>query len=222
MGEIRARTNAAVVLAMMLPLLAGCLDFMGNKVDSSASAAPPGSNSAPVINGTPGSSVKIGEPYSFNPSASDPDGDTLAFTIQNNPVWAEFNSSTGQLSGIPLPGNEGTYSNILITVNDGQYSVSLASFSVTVNQVSLGSATLSWTPPTQNEDGSPLTDLAGYKIYYGTQQGNYRTSIRIDNPGIATYVVENLTPNTYYFVSTAFKSNGVESAFSNEVVQGVN
>ncbi len=93
--------------------------------------------------------------------------------------------------------------------------------SVTVNQVGFGSATLSWTPPTQNTDGSPLTDLAGYKIYYGTESGNYQTSIQIDNPGIAIYVVENLTPNTYYFVLTAFNSSGVESLFSNEASKQV-
>ena len=89
--------------------------------------------------------------------------------------------------------------------------------SVTVNQVGIGSTTLSWTPPTQNSDGSPLTDLAGYKIYYGNESGNYHTSIHIDNPGIAIYVVENLTPNIYYFVLTAINSSGVESQFSNEV-----
>ena len=93
--------------------------------------------------------------------------------------------------------------------------------SVTVNQVGLGSATLSWTPPTQNSDGSPLTDLAGYKIYYGNESGNYHTSIQIDNPGIAIYVVEYLTPNTYYFVLTAINSSGVESNFSNEASKQV-
>ena len=89
--------------------------------------------------------------------------------------------------------------------------------SVTVNHVGIGSTTLSWTPPTQNSDGSPLTDLSGYKIYYGNESGNYHTSIHIDNPGIAIYVVENLTPNIYYFVLTAINSSGVESQFSNEV-----
>ncbi len=93
--------------------------------------------------------------------------------------------------------------------------------SVTVNQIGLGSATLSWTPPTQNSDGSPLTDLTGYKIYYGNESGNYQRSIQIDNPGIAIYVVENLTPNTYYFVLTAINSSGVESRFSNEVSRQV-
>jgi len=93
--------------------------------------------------------------------------------------------------------------------------------SLTVNQVGLGSATLSWTPPTQNTDGSPLTDLAGYKIYYGNEPGNYQTTIQIDNPGITIYVVEHLTPNTYYFVSTAINSSGVESDFSNEASKQV-
>ena len=86
-----------------------------------------------------------------------------------------------------------------------------------VDQIGFGSATLSWMPPTQNADGTPLSDLAGYKIYYGYESGNYRTSVQIDNPGITIYVVENLTPNTYCFVLTAINSRGVESQFSNEV-----
>ena len=69
----------------------------------------------------------------------------------------------------------------------------------------------------QNTDSSPLTDLAGYKIYYGSESGNYQTSIQIDNPVIAIYVIEHLTPNTYYFVLTTINSSGVESQFSNEV-----
>jgi hypothetical protein len=89
--------------------------------------------------------------------------------------------------------------------------------SLSVNQVGIGSATISWTPPTQYEDGSVLTDLAGYKIYYGNESGDYRTSIQIDNPGIAIYVVEYLSPNTYYFVLTAINGSGVESQYSNEV-----
>ena len=89
--------------------------------------------------------------------------------------------------------------------------------SETANQIGTSSTTLSWTPPMQNSDGSPLTDLAGYKIYYGNESGNYHASIEINNPGIAIYVVEYLTPNTYFFVITAINSSGVESQFSNEV-----
>ncbi len=92
---------------------------------------------------------------------------------------------------------------------------------VTSNQVSFGSAALSWTPPTLNTDGSPLTDLASYKVYYGNESGNYHTSIQISNNGMTVYVVKHLTPNTYYFVMTAINSSGVESNFSNEAINQV-
>ena len=86
-----------------------------------------------------------------------------------------------------------------------------------------GSVILSWQPPTQNADGSPLRDLAGYNIYVGTGTGNYDVQeIRLDNPGLTTYVVENLRPGTYYFAATAVNSSGMESAFSGEVVRTPN
>lgn len=78
-----------------------------------------------------------------------------------------------------------------------------------------GAASLSWLPPTQNTDGSSLTNLAGYKIYYGTSQGVYPNIITLNNVGLAAYVVENLSNgSTYYFVITAFNSDGVESVYS--------
>jgi hypothetical protein len=93
--------------------------------------------------------------------------------------------------------------------------------SVNVNQAGIDSVTLSWTPPTQNEDGSPLTDLAAYRIYYGNEPDNYPTSIYLDNPGLVIYVVENLTPNTYYFVITAINSSGEESRYSGVAIRQV-
>jgi hypothetical protein len=84
-----------------------------------------------------------------------------------------------------------------------------------VGIVANGSATVTWVPPTQNTDGSPLTDLAGYKIYWGTSPGVYSNSLTVDNPGLAAYVVENLVPAKYYFVATAVNAEGVESEPSN-------
>lgn len=83
------------------------------------------------------------------------------------------------------------------------------------NDSSLGSATLSWTAPTRNEDGTPLTDLAGYRFYWGTSSGNYPNSETVNNPGITTYVIEDLAPGDYEFVTTSFNSSGVESRRSN-------
>jgi hypothetical protein len=176
-------------------------------------------NTPPTISGTPATSVTAGNAYSFVPTASDADGDSLTFTVANLPSWAKFNTTNGTISGNPSNTDAGTTSSIKITVSDGIDSVSLPTFSITVNAVvtSFGSATLSWTPPTQNSDGSTLTDLNGYKIYYGTKSGAYTNTITINNPGISSYVVDNLPGgNTYYFVITAMNSNGVESNYSTE------
>ncbi len=75
--------------------------------------------------------------------------------------------------------------------------------------------TLNWTAPTTNTDGTPLTDLSGYKLYYGTSAGNYTNSITLGN--VITYTLNNLANGTYYFVATAYTAAGSESAPSNEV-----
>jgi hypothetical protein len=80
----------------------------------------------------------------------------------------------------------------------------------------VGTATLSWEAPTQYTDGAALTDLAGYIVYWGLSSGIYPNSVTLDNPGLTTYVVDNLSNGTYYFATKAFNSEGVESAFSSE------
>jgi hypothetical protein len=172
-------------------------------------------NRAPTITGTPSTSVSVGMAYSFTPAASDPDGDALTFSVANLPAWASFDTSTGRVAGTPAAQHVGTTTGIVITVNDGrQGTASLAAFNLAVQAVSVGSATLTWNPPTTNTDGSPLTNLAGYKVYWGTSQGNYPNSTTLANPGLATYVVGNLAPATYFFVVTAYNAAGVESTFS--------
>jgi len=98
-------------------------------------------------------------------------------------------------------------------------SASTGNFTVDVTQIATASVTLSWAAPTENSDGSTLTNLAGYKIYYGQAQGDYTNSITINNAGITSYVVENLTPSLYYFVATSVNSQGVESAYSNVTIK---
>jgi hypothetical protein len=77
-----------------------------------------------------------------------------------------------------------------------------------------GSATLAWDAPTTHEDGTPATDLSGFKIYYGTSSGNYTSTIDVGN--INTYVVDNLVSGTYYFAVTAYYTSGNQSGYSNE------
>lgn len=82
-------------------------------------------------------------------------------------------------------------------------------------------APLSWNSPTTNTDGTPLTDLAGYKVYYGTTSSAYTQMVNVEmtsTPTTPTYTVTNLAAgSTYYFAVTAYDSSGNESRFSNEV-----
>lgn len=79
---------------------------------------------------------------------------------------------------------------------------------------SVTTAAITWTPPVTNVDGSPLRDLAGYRIYYGRSQGNLSTLIDIENPGLTTYVVEDLSAGTRYFAVTAYFARNAESSRS--------
>ncbi|MBI5665705.1 MAG: fibronectin type III domain-containing protein [Nitrospirae bacterium] len=76
--------------------------------------------------------------------------------------------------------------------------------------------TLSWTPPSSNADGSALSDMSGYTIYYGTQSGNYTHSIDAGN--VTSYSMDSLVPGfVYYFAVTAYDIYGNESTYSREV-----
>ncbi len=176
------------------------------------SAAP---NTAPTISGTPPGSVMQGTQYAFQPTANDVNGDVLTFSVANKPAWATFTTSTGRLQGTPTAADVGTTSGIVIAVTDGKASTALPAFAVTVQASATGSATLSWQPPTQNTDGSALINLAGFKVYWGTSQGVYPNSVTLNNPGLASYVVGNLVPGTYFFAVTSFNTAGSESSRSN-------
>jgi hypothetical protein len=220
--DVSQSISHTLMLTLMMLVLSGCLSEEESETAFSGSTGSTPVNGVPVISGNPAGAVKIGEAYSFTPNASDTDNDPLTFAIESKPLWASFDTDTGELSGQPTLGNVGTYSNILISVRDATASASLPRFSIAVNQVGTLSTTLSWTPPIENEDGTALTDLDGYKIYWGTTPGNYPNSVTISNEGITTYVVDNLTPGTYEFVATSFNASGVESAYSNPATKVVN
>src|SRR5690606_33318526 len=108
------------------------------------------------------------------------------------PRWAAFSDKTGQLRGAPGNGLIGTYENIAISVSDGHHTVSLPSFRIGVRNGDQASITLNWLPPTEDASGKPLSDLAGYKIYWGSQHGDYPNEVTIKNPGVASYGLEHL------------------------------
>jgi hypothetical protein len=108
---------------------------------------------------------------------------------------------------------------ITITARDSTGATAKRTVVIKRDSSATGSVTLAWEAPTTREDGSALTNLAGYRIKYGRMSKTYDYEIDIDNPGILTYVVENLRPGNWHFVASAYDSTGLESNFSNEVVR---
>jgi len=170
---------------------------------------------APTISGNPANSVVAGSTYSFTPNASDPQGHALIFSIQNQPAWASFNANTGQLSGTPAAADVGNYTDITISVSNGTRTASLPAFSITVTQLTTATVTVSWNIPTQNTNGTPLTNLAGFRVYFGTDPNNLTQSEQIANPGVTSYVLTNLAPGTWYIGLVDYTTAGVASSFSN-------
>jgi len=90
-----------------------------------------------------------------------------------------------------------------------------------VSVTGTGTAALAWAAPTYNTDGSPITDLAGYHIYYGTDQSAPSQTVDIPGTTATSYVVEGLAPGTYYFTIVAYNSLGVDSTDSNVAVKTI-
>lgn len=118
-------------------------------------------NLAPTISGTPLTTITEGNSYSFTPSASDANGDSLRFSIQNIPDWASFNTQTGALTGTATV--VGTTDAIVISVSDGEFTTHLASFSLTVTAAGsnpgMGNQppSISGTPGTEAREGELYT-----------------------------------------------------------------
>jgi hypothetical protein len=175
-------------------------------------------NAAPTISGSPPTSLTAGSFYYFQPTAVDPEGGALTFSVLKKPVWATFDTVTGRLQGTPIAADAGTYANVTVRVTDGTSTASLPAFSLTVNgPVTVGAATLSWQPPTEYVDGTPLRDLAGFKIRYGTVADKLDQIVTVPNPGITSAVVESLAAGTWYFAVNAYTLANVESNLSNVV-----
>jgi Putative Ig domain len=180
-------------------------------------------NGAPSISGTPATTVAAGASYAFVPSATDPDGNSLAFSISGKPAWATFSTSTGALTGTPAATDVGTSAAIVISVSDGTSARSLPAFAISVTAAAgAGTAELSWTVPTENTDGTPLTDLAGYRIYHGTSEASLATVVDVPGASSTTYVFRGLPSGPRYFAIASYNGAGVESSRSSAASKIIN
>lgn len=77
-----------------------------------------------------------------------------------------------------------------------------------------GIAVASWVAPTLNDDGSALTDLAGFRVHYGTTPASLTRQLEVADPAATTGTITGLASGTWYFGVTAYSTLGVESAMS--------
>ena len=198
-----------------------CLVGLVSVFRSADGLAQSANNRPPTISGSAPTNASVGELYSFTPAARDPEGRALTFTIQRKPRWATFNSRSGRLSGTPAAGNVGSYANISIAVSDGRSTTALPAFDLEVSARSSASATVTWAPPTQNTDGSTLTNLAGYRIYYGRSANTLDRTIVLSDPALTRFLIAGLSPARWYFSMTSVDSSGGESRRSATVSKSV-
>ena len=209
------RSIAQYLLALLLALsMSACLSH--SATDGSENAA------ISLTITSPSSTSTVDTSDSIVRLAGTASSDAGIFQV----VWANDRGGEGSASGtdswqtgsIALELGENK-----ITVTAENTAGTTTSRSIVVNRESgqIGSASLSWAAPTTRTDGSPLTNLAGYKIFYGRMSGIYDYQIDINNPGILAYVVENMVSGDWYFALTAYDSQGVESDRSNEVLRQI-
>jgi hypothetical protein len=208
-------------------LLAGCWDSKdtdaanagtGNAAATAgAPAAPSGPSASITMEGTPSATATVGEQYSFQPTVIS-SGAGISFAATGLPSWLALNVSTGALAGTPSASDEGTTGHIVITASTAGASATTTPFTIRVQPADTNttvSVKLSWAPPTLNTDGTPLTDLAGYHIYYGTNPADLTLWASVVGASSTTYVVSDLPTGTYYFSVVAYNSAGVDSGQSN-------
>ena len=188
-------------------------------------------NSAPTISGSPPTVVFSGQPYQFTPAVSDADGDPLSFAGVNLPSWLTVNPSTGGLYGVPAAADAGQHGTIYLLVSDGRASAALGPLTISVLQgagsfggqtpTATASVTLNWQPPTAREDGTPLLNLAGYRIYAGRTPAAMTLRTDLRNPGLTRYVLDGLDAGDWWFAMTAYDADRLESDRSAAVLKTV-
>src|SRR5882757_6837905 len=169
----------AVVLCTLLTLgLTACGSDEGSSASTAAAA-----NTGPLI------SPSVGL---IDRSAGDKTQGTAPATGTTNPPSSTAPPGSTPVAGSPTP----------VTHIPPPNPISPPKPVPPPKPISTGTATLDWTPPTENSDGSALTNLAGYTVYYGTSPDKLTESVKVSNPGLTAYTMTNLTSGTWYFAVT--------------------
>ena len=178
-------------------------------------------NDVPIISGTPEIQVDEDTSYYFMPNAEDSDKDTLSFSIVNKPAWADFDSSTGTLSGTPHNEDVGTSENIVISVSDGTAASSLPAFNLTVVNINdapgisgtpatkvNADSQYSFTPLASDADGDVLTFSIDNKpawAKFDTETGELRGIPGAKDVGVSKNIVISVSDGKLTAALPAFR-----------------
>ncbi len=221
MGSRTHRSKGPVALAVVVILLAGCggggSSAPKSGVTRSASTTP--QTSTPSQTETPQTNPVADQTLTLNLSASPKYVERRGLsTLSWDASPATRCTASGgwrgdqPVSGVYTVGPVASTTSYELSCENAEASVQER---VTVTVVS---KVLRWRPPSRNVDGSLLTDLAGYVIYWGVESFNYTDSHRLESPNATQWLVD-APPGSYYIAMTAFDSEGNESAFSNEILK---
>jgi hypothetical protein len=209
----RVRALLPTTASAIFLLCTGCGG--GSSPQPASSAPPPAAppvvtNRAPTITGEAPAKARVGTDYVYQPVSADADGDALQFTAINLPPWATLDATNGRISGRPALADVGDYDAITITVADATHQTHTREFSITVQGPATGVAELRWGSPVSKVDGSPLDDLAGYRILYGRSEENLNHSVLLMDPKLNSFQFTTLDTGTWYFAIVAVNANGLE------------
>lgn len=219
---------SAFLPAVAIVLCQSCGGSGGPAAKEQVAAAPPAAgpasvsaNTAPTISAESAAYARVGEAFEFQPNAVDAESDKLTFTVQNLPAWASFDAASGRITGTPSASDVGEYDAVTVTVADATHRTVSAPFTITVIGAATGVATLKWETPPIKVDGSPLDDLAGYRIVYGRTAEDLDHSVFIQDPKQTTFEFTTLEKGIWYFAVIAVNANGLEGPASTAMMKSI-
>lgn len=164
------------------------------------------------------------------PTAQEPTAQAPTATLSTSSTWVERGASTTlswnseAVSQCHASGNWSGSKAVAGAISSGPITQDVnftlnchgeQGAAVAMTTVRVRSASLSWSRPSQNADGSPLIDLAAYRIYFGSSPGDYTETLNLS--ASTTQVTLDLAPGQYYFSITGIDSDKHESQPSAEV-----
>lgn len=203
----------SIIALVLCSLLIACLPE--SKTGQDLSEDTPRNNQAPYFNGSLDALLQVNEEFEIQLKQFDADNDPLTYEFSNLPSWISYNVETGFLSGIPSINDINKYDNIRVSVSDGVDTIIAGPYTIEV-VMSLYSASIEWTPVTQNQDNETISNIEGYKIMWGSNSGLYSSNIIVEGQNTSQTFIHRLKTGNYFFVMKALLPSGFEGPLSDE------